>query len=330
MSGKNKIHVVVSPMMNNFDILPQGVEIGENRVYFHRDPKMSIIDGTSHYNFDLMISDGTTMIGDSLAHEILPPKMCKVHRRYGKLEQGVLLNRIAEDDGNGNYLPVRTWLNPIKGGLGTLVNPGTKVVIKPRDGARGIGQYLVDPTKVPLNKVVGNIDALIEGTLDHPSFVQKMKSLGEGVIYSSGKEKYEGEGLDCLQGQGYLVQSYVENITAEYRLLTDHFGDIAYCQKRSIRNDSSGYPQATGSESDSVSGDDIVDIVEVLNARDLSTLRRMVKELIGPLSSIDLFVDDGFGWGVFEFCNQFGMVGVPYQRAFMLHKDYLHSLISEL
>lgn len=220
-------------------------------------------------------------------------------------------------------------MNALTDGGEGLVNPGSKVVIKPKDGARGIGQYLVDTDKVPFAKVMDAIDRFFKERYTEDQLIEALEKYKEGIVYSCSGENYDGEGLFCLRGQGYVIQSYVEGIDSEYRIITGGNSEIAYCQKRKIRKGNDGFAQATGSDTDSVKGDDVVDIKTVLKPAALSGLKRLLKDVVGPLSSVDLFVTSPSNWGIFEFCNQFGMVGVPHQTARKIHVDYLSSIIAK-
>lgn len=322
-----KVHVVVSRLMNNFDILHQGIVVDDHQFFFHRDPKVSVINGVSYYNFDYMITDGTLEIGGMKAEKILPCEMYRYHPRHTKLEQGMRMNQRMAKYPNSGYVPVQCWMNRLTDSSDGLVNPKGKVVIKPKDGARGIGQYLVDADKVPLAQIMDALDRYVCGRIEREELLKRLEKYGDNLVYSTAGENWDGEGLSCLREQGYVIQSYVEGIEAEYRLLTGAHGEIVYCQRRTIRDTGTGYAQATGSDTDSLKGEDIVDISTVLKPAALQALQMLLMEVVGPVSSVDLFVKNPSEWGIFEYCNQFGMKGVPYDIALGIHVDYLRAIV---
>lgn len=324
-----KVYVVVSRLMNNFDILHQGIVVGDHQFFFHRDPKVSVINGVPYYNFDYMITDGSLEIGGMKAEKILPKEMYRYHPRHSKLEQGLRMNQFMAKHPNHGYIPVQCWMNRLTDNGDGLVNPKGKVVIKPKDGARGIGQYLVDTDKVPLAQVIDALDRYVGARIDKEDLIKRLDKYGEGIVYSTAGENWPEEGLSCLRDQGYVIQSYVEGIESEYRILTGSHGEIAYCQRRTIKDTGNGYAQATGSDTDSLKGDDIVNIDAVLKPGCLKMLERLLKEVVGPVSSVDLFVKSPDEWGIFEYCNQFGMKGVPHEVALGIHVDYLRNLVGD-
>ena len=331
--------VVASHAMNNWDVLSQGMSLdnGEYEVYFHRDPQMSINGGHARFNFDVVVNDGSLKIDGMDLQNLLPGRRVHTIKRYNKVEQQLRLLAAVElnsDDENEhlfkNFYPLTMHHNPQLHGFSQLVNPDNRVVVKPLDGARGIGQLLIDPDKIPLTAVVDVLDGLKTGRTQLADVLPELHKYDPTFKYATSAEKFENEGLTAIQSQGFCIQDYVPKIKLEYRLLTGQDGEIAYCQRRSIRDkDNTGLAQATGSETNSAKGNDICAINDVLGGSDLKGLRELVQTVIGPLSSVDLFITEDEQWGIFEYCNQFGMKGVPIGLAQALHAELLLSLIKK-
>ena len=334
----DKVHIVVSRLMNNFGILPQGIVIGGKRVFFHNDPRMSADGDTVHFNFDYMITDGTIMIDSNVdAESIVPAHMLSITKRYNKFEQMTRLRNFATEQAKkgkfdiDNFIVPGVWYNKQQSGLSNLVIPDEeKVIVKPVDGARGIGQFMVKLDKIPFVVFVETLDRYRLEKITEEQFWLGLNKFSGCYVYSTAGEHYENEGLASLKNQGYMVQGFVKDVCSEYRLLTDLDGKIAYCQMRGIRDkDQSEFPQATGSDTNSIEGSDIVPIEEVVNKRTLRDLNAVASKVVGPLSSIDLFLTEDDRWGIFEYCNQFGIKGVPMETTFKLHYDFVERLIGD-
>lgn len=328
------VHVVINSFMNNFGILHQGIEVAGHRVFFHENPKMSVVDGEVFFNFDFMIGNGQEKVGESDAVAVVPSDRLFINRRYNKIEQALRINQFVDTQANknkssfSNFYKVRSWAHRQPYGVSHLVPAGGRVVVKPCDGARGIGQFLVDTTKIPLIVFVEALDLYREDRLSKEAFFAELDKYPEAYKYAVAGEKSEDEGLKALRSQDFVIQSFVDNVVAEYRLITDHNGDITYCQQRTIRKTDTGFSQATGSESNSLLASDVVPITDVLNKQSHKDLNQLGREVIGPLSSIDLFVTEDGKWGIFEYCNQFGIKGIPYPITLDLHKRFIEKLIT--
>ncbi len=331
--------VIASNTMNNWDVLSQGIILGDDeyQVVFHRDPRMSINESGVHFNFDIVVNDGNLTIDDIAISELVPAQAIHTIRRYNKVEQQLrLLNYVTSHkqylaDRSGsfkNFYPVITHHHHQSMGLTHLINPSNPVVIKPLDGARGIGQFLIDPKKVPLIAVIDILDRYRVGRLNAEDVLPALKKYDPELRYATAGENREGEGLSVILSQGYCIQSYIPTIAEEYRLITGSGGAIAYCQKRTVRKASnSDFAQATGSDANSCVGSDVCDIESVLAKKDLKELGELTRDVIGPLSSIDLFLTEDGKWGIFEYCNQFGIKGVPFETTRKMHADLLYGLI---
>jgi hypothetical protein len=321
--------------MNNFWVLHQGIVINNKQIFFHNDPQLSVIDGEEHFNFDFMISDGTLKINEIAAERILPPHMVFVNRRYSKTEQAMRINNYVKRTAgrlqfnDDDFVKIKSWVHSQALGLSSLVNPSGKVVIKPNDGARGIGQFLVDTDKIPFAVMIEALDKYIKGMSTSKELFEELNKYDPDMAYSTRGEHHVDEGLSGLKTQGYSIQSFVDNIESEYRIITGAQSEIAYVQKRNVYN-ADGFPQASGSNTNSILGEDIVSIESVLSSKQIHDLSALARDVIGPLSSLDLFVTKDKKWGVFEYCNQFGIKGVPANTVANLHKQFISNIINDL
>ena len=199
--------------------------------------------------------------------------------------------------------------------------------VKSLDGARGIGQFVVKTEHVNLNYFLSELkytlsQELVDDTV--PKFLERFEG---NVIYGAGDENYVNEGLVTMRDQGYFVQSLVPDVKVEYRIITDTNSVPKYFQRRKVRDVDSAYPQATGSGS-------VVDKEAILTAEAFyaesnvssAFFEHVCRTVIGPLSSIDVFITSG-EWGIFEYCNQFGISGIPAAIVTDLHKEHLLKVI---
>lgn len=329
-----RVLIVVSQLMNNFAIIHQGAVVGDKQVFFHNDPRMSASGDVANFNFDIMITDGTLKIDGIPAENITPPHRLHLNKRYNKFEQALRINNVAaaqkDDPDFSTFVPVKSWWNIQSRGASNLINPTGKVVIKPADGARGIGQLLIDPAKIPMVVAIDALDRYRLRKYTEEQFLRELMKFDPDFTYSTASEYEINEGLESLKVQGYVIQSFIDNVSAEYRLLTDKDSRVAYCQRRTIRKDTEGFPQATGSDTNSISGEDIVDIASVMEPGQHRALCTLLERVVGPMSSIDLFTTSDGGWGIFEYCNQFGIKGVPMELTERMHREFLQKLIEDM
>lgn len=313
--------------INNFFCLPIGTVINDKKVVFINDPNYDFVDGKVETNFDYLITDGSDNFGiNTKLHELLPKEKLVVIPRYSKVVQSVRFNNHIDLFPNKypHFYNPKIYKNRNLVTQNFSVPGNTKVVIKPTNGARGIGQFLIDTGKVPFKVVHELVHTFNQCNIDSDKLFKELEPWGDGVIYSKGTEHRENEGLDMLKSE-YMIQEYVPSLISEYRLITDYKGDIAYCQRRTLREKTPGYKQAIGSEVLSKERDDIVsDFSNMMFAKEIQSF---IKSVIGPMNSVDLFYTMDKKWGIFEHCNQFGMAGVPDDIAIKLHVDFIANLI---
>lgn len=231
--------------------------------------------------------------------------------RYSKLDQATLINKIALWNTN-KFRKSVAYDQSIP-----CINALKKVVIKPQNGARGIGQIVLDTTKVNLQRFLEALSA---------NAGRAIAMYRKHITYTSINERREDEGIEMLRH--FVITEYIPDIVEEYRCITGSDGDIAYIQKRELREAAPGYTQAIGSNS----GNKILtigDLEKKLGANDLSILKAAFVKEIGPLQSFDLWIDKNGQWGIFEFSNEYGTEGIPPEIYRDFTMKYLVDLIAK-
>jgi hypothetical protein len=328
--------IAIDPKMDNFATLGTALEFplsddSRVRVLIHNDPRLSHTFHGSVPNFDLLIDGGYSKTPWS---DLLEPGQYIGLKRYPKDVQGVLLRRFNKNYGSKtNFENVPAWA--VGWGKRNYPDATGWLVIKPLDGARGIGHFVLDSHYINLDFFLKRLDWIVEQAankkLEDDAFNKFLEDFGEHVEYHSSGDREKYEGLVALHQQGYLVQSRVQFVEKEFRVLTDFEGKPVYFQERQVRKTDdeptgSKYTQATGGgvriEHSNICDDAdkwFVDHPEV----DREYFERLCSEVIGPMSSIDLFFTIGGRWGIFEYCNQFGISGVPADIARALHLQFI-------
>jgi hypothetical protein len=333
------ITVALSNFIDNFNILGQGFKLTPKiRLQFHNDPIASLLGDRIETNFDIMIDAGY----NTEFKNMLPSHRYIELKRYGKQEQACKLLHSATCYNNAiveawrkdhGFIPVPTWfVGNGKWDSNIAIPEGTKrVVIKPADGARGIGQFLVDVENVSLRSFFSEMKKtmIIPNVHDKETLDKFIATFGGYVTYHSRNENHEGEGIASMFSQGAVVQSVIPNVEHEFRLITNSRGLVDYVQKRNIVNVEHGFPQAVGSGTVNVASEKSLDIGDILNEPAVAMLDSITSTAIGPLNSIDLFLTDDGEWGIFEYCNQFGITGVPDSECIRLHSEFLVGHIDE-
>lgn len=322
---KRTIVITTHSNINNFDVLGCHLELSDDiNVMFHQQPKMQSDDYGQQFNFDIMISP-FKFIGGYDYSELLPAHRFVNLPLLGKTEQAAKLrNYVAQFKNDNTFIPVHTW----QIGMGDVNYPRAfgHVVIKPFSGARGVGQYTVDLSRISLQVVSKVLKGIVAPNNTKQDILAALKPFDGAVVPHWGKENHEGEGIDLLQSNGMMAQSIVEDVVSEYRVITNSYGEPEYWQKRTINNQQSNLPQASGGGS-LINKDNIRAHVFV-NETDAILFKNICKNVIGPMNSVDLFVTKE-GWGIFEYSNQFGITGVPNTTARKLHVDFIRKLVNE-
>ena len=334
MSTKTVV-IAIDEKMDNFAVLGNRFDItvaGEfYNVYVHNNPSVnqSFVGVTA--NFDILFDGG---YGRKDWADILPQHQHRLNKRFSKEIQAIKMadfhkgwmSHFGRPD--PRFINIPTWSIGWNGR--NYPERADAVVVKGKDGARGIGQFVINTVYVNLDYFLKRLDSLLKVPYNEGLLNDFIEQFGGHVVYGKGDENKPGEGLESLRDNGYFVQSLVSNINAEYRVLTDKDGKPAYIQRRKVRSEDTEYPQATGSGS-------VIDRTAIMTVDDFFETgfvhRQFFEDLcagvVGPVSSIDVFTTSAGGWGVFEYCNQFGVSGVPLDIVAKLHVGYVGQAIEE-
>lgn len=338
MTKSNRTVIIANhPMINNFDVLgcaltlPDGTE-----VRFHDDPVVNIAGTTITSNFDLFISDDSS---EARVHaNMLDAEQVICLPRYDKMTQAIRLLRGFNDwskensSATGGFKPLDTWfVGPRATRNFPLCN--NQVVVKPRDGARGIGQFVVSLSRVNLQHFIMNLREYItsvrekrDNTCTFDQFIAQWQGM---VSYHTGTERSPDEGLFALLDQGMVVQSLIPNVASEWRIITGFDGVPVYCQRRVIKDPDSALPQATGA-GNLVDYESVHDWEKVFASdQHKHCFLHLCKHVIGPMNSIDLFLTENNQWGIFEYCNQFGVAGIPVEMAYCIHHEFIQRAVNQ-
>jgi len=320
------IVLAIDPNMDNFSVLGLRHRTAKgHQVVIHNTPAINVQGTETVFNFDILITGQAN--GDGVNEHVPEHRICRIPR-HKKFTQAVKLQQAVAAYGQQEptcFLNIPTWFN----GWGGRNYPCAIewMVVKPNDGARGIGHFTVATAYVNMDYFLKAMNKLLEGEHTQENFDAFIESFAGKVEYHTGGENYPFEGLESLKTDGVVVQSVIQNIGKEYRVITDKDCEPSYFQERRSRDPESKYPQATG-------GGAVIDIGMIKTHDDLPScinmdlLRHLCKKVIGPMSSIDIFVTNDGYWGIFEYCNQFGISGVPQDYIFNLHATFVESLVA--
>jgi hypothetical protein len=290
-------------------------------VMIHHSPILHVSGTEVVKNFDMVISPDHPETqkgphGHLWSDFLSAPQLVQL-ARPSKLSQAARVNAIAERLKFKGFRSVGSYYSSVgrRDRTYSLSAPlPEKVVVKARDGARGIGQLLVDTTKVPLGVLLPRLAK--KEYMSEQAILENFPS----IILGTGAAANDGESINLLAGE-LVVQEYIPNVTGEYRLLV-HPGGSIYALRRKLKK-GTGYTQATGVtedfREDRMTHLDEVDffgdeddgganIVDGPTAKEIAgDIHTLVQALGFEYGSIDLFLTNNKrGWGLFEYCNQFG------------------------
>ena len=186
-------------------------------------------------------------------------------------------------------------------------------VMKPNNGARGIGHIVFDTAKVSTTKVNEAIQKASSGK-------ELVKELTEDqtkrdALFYEGQPHQHDEGFSQLKASRAFFK-YIPNIAKEYRVITGHDSKPIYVIERKRVNsieDSDSYQEIVYLQAQS---DEVYKSKRTLQGAGISaSIESQVVILLStmkiPLHSVDLFVTEDGKWGIFEYAYEFGTKAVP-------------------
>lgn len=240
----------------------------------------------------------------------------RVFRRDHKMLQQLRLSKAARALGLKNYVHVKTFEanNTVKDNSYWGEMPDGMYVIKPGDGARGMGHVVA---KVGEGGVLPAALALLMNHAGNPSsFLEQSDKLAPHVEVHLGHADI-AEGLSAMSSQGAVVQRMVEDVEMEFRVITSFDCTETRWFKRQrdnvpLKTDQNkfGYKQATGV---ALTPDGVIQMTpeEVVKIfPDALQVGKIAQQLGIGLNSMDVFVTKSGNWGIFEYCPQWGAVGM--------------------
>lgn len=301
---------------SNFKHLPQQFIRSGVRFVIHTDPvRENDVEGeVTNYDLLLDVAPNTVYVDADF-----------ISGRPAKSEQAKRLQKWAVETGAKHFIAVKTLnktpspMNPYD--FHTL---SAKVLIKSEAGARGLGHIIFDTRRGSMFKFLC--------TLRQANEVGKVKSLLEEyedcIEFHSGFVNDSDEPYRTLTEQEVYVCELIEGIENEVRLITDMIGEPRLIKLRKrysnligANKDGSGYLQASGANQDNSTNIECIgDIYPQYKEEILRFLKKTPK-----FNSIDLFFT-AQGWGVFEYCNQFGTEAYSIEETRQLHKDLIFNL----
>ncbi len=298
-------------LANQMRLLPRSFVHHDRRIVWHAEPATTYNDNVRCDNYDVCIDFQPYPTKPSIfrGDYFIP--------RVNKLQQFVDMTEIKAKglkELKQFYVP-RTWtfssdiLHP-------PIKPG-KYVLKVTDGARGIGQYLVDTQIYNIGSVITDLERM--DTFDE--FREKYPKIKFNMNNHRTNEA-EGSPSNCQHGE-WILQELLD-IQDEYRLLV--FGESIYAQKRTILNQD-GYPQPN-------CGSELVCEVKSLNELKIPKavidgIRKLLVEMDITYGSVDLALGD-FGWTVLEWSNQYYTNTWPANFLESQHMDYFGDLVTKI
>lgn len=341
--------------VNNFFMLPSSFIASDNscRIMVHTDPSVDFVGDDLAFNFDLLIDaeDSKTRLSVSelafdrkvtIPRESKPTQWAKLRKaaKYFPTYSFILPDCYhARVSANACSSEINQWA------LGPMTN-GT-LVVKPKDGARGIGQTKINFNDYPVTKytmalrdasTMADLQINIQALGNRPQNAELTTQLvGDEVVAEVGSDRLEDsgnvthasevvvsrperetnsrEGIESLKSQGFMAHRFIPDITGEWRILVLPDCTIYVCPRG--RKGAEGFLQATGVPPiyNETSTGRLTPIQESDISHIAGELSAIITNIGFEFGSMDLFTTAN-GWGIFEYCNQFGVEAfIPSEMA---------------
>ncbi len=345
-------------VLNNFSVLGKvfhtDIEGQKVRVIFQQSKDALIRGGEVLKSFDLAIDDCTDLHTSAFLRCFTLPNELKSLPRYLKSEQMAKLINYINSFPKGftsNFIIPHTYAceERFSGNEWALEavmeGRGKHLIVKPDGGAQGRGQIFVSgnrnfsinrlteilSTKGPIEKFERKLINFIKehknvvslNPLDDP-FIAQIDS--EEFYFESEAHRY----LISPLHEGFIVQELVPDIEHEFRLVSGYDSKITYIQKRAIQNNSGYFPQASGKHENEfriLTGDNELFYSLFNDNGEIEFFDNLVKNIIGPMNSIDVFFTKDGKVGIFEWQHQWGIDGVPKKIAYEIQENFIKDFI---
>lgn len=246
-----------------------------------------------------------------------------VNQLLQKDTQRYLLNRIllSPEMLKYNTRPIRYWSFDKSMTNGHSAQFGTDftgvLVLKTKDGARGVGQVLFDTNDYNPLYIIKTLTEINKEISETKTTLQLIKEALPKISFG-GKESDVLESLDHLtKPENLYLEEHVSGINEEYRVLVSPNNVKIYPRKLEDRD---GYQQAIGSsggmkENQPVS-EELYDFV-----------RSFLYSSGIEYGSIDIFIGNHGEMGILEFSGQFAADGVSTQESSMIQQDLIETIV---
>lgn len=211
----------------------------------------------------------------------------------------------------------RSAIDHLGGSFGEQTTHIDRVVVKPENGARGLGQ-----ATIPIDQLRYFFEHVTKKTP-----YGKLKDMFpdahfSGVERGPNTEEKEDDELPLSLHDEWMVSEYVNEIVSEYRLVVG--GDKVYCEER--QRTEGNYQHANLDLDKGIK----TGSYQVLNPTShFHNLAMSISAAFDmPLGSIDLYERANGTLGFLECCPQFGMWSMPHEIAYDIHMAFLDYLIA--
>ncbi len=196
----------------------------------------------------------------------------------------------------------------------TELDKKKRYLIKPEDQANGEMQFLMDTDKISLRNIIAALNNHDLRKIYDAGIKFSYGAAAQADMTAEEHDKKHQKFFDDFTGgaNDFMVMEMLENVCAEYRIITNHHGDPIVVVKRNIVETNAGFKQATG-----ITGGVPIALepgVELHKAiRCSAEVTRLIKAMNTPFCGYDLFLCKDGTFGFFEFGIGWGMNNVPYQ-----------------
>lgn len=323
---------------------------GKYEVMMHDSLKTWIEPKGITFNADLALVSTYNL--DPLLHPMVymndeyHPSNLIMFRRANKTAQNCLINGTGIGMKFKKHQPVMVYdssntktNNSVWGYL-----PDGQYVLKPSDGARGVGQLVVNlgkggiqiATMARLYDALKKMDAS-DVYLNYQKWLDEVAKYEPHVQYFKGHGSLQ-EGVSALHEQSLTIQRRVDNVAEEFRVLVNHDSTELNWFKRRLDNTVGAgvknlfdYKQATGAveTADAVQHVDESVIFDLYGRTAINEIKKLCQNLKLGMNSLDVFFTTDGKWGIFEYSPQWGAVGMDPTWLHTFMSDNLSALLDQ-
>lgn len=312
------------PFINNFEIINDDSHVEGFRVIRQPFSGYATNSHGEYTNCDILITDEAVLdpiVDYSRTYVVQLP-------RYDKRLQQKMLFKAAKDlypdkwqGEQHGFVSLRTM--DINDRKAISIFHKCRVVAKSPNGARSMGMIVIDFNKIGYVKAMTKLKGIIEAAHDRDEEAMLKVANHPAFEIIKGTQNHDKEYLQYI-AEINMIQEVVEDVIEEYRILTNHHGEIIWAQPRERKGN--GFLTASGA-------DGSVDIIYSPgpfmenNPLIYKQLTDLIKTCRLNMNSLDLFINKDGNWGLFEFSNQWGIAGVNPEFAIDMQAKAIHGYL---